>query len=181
MPASKRSSWLRSSRVDFAPGAVGEAGGVGHQLGKIVEKAAAGLRHVRAPGNGIVGQSRRSSEYLEPAAHWMQVAAFGYGRRRIAESAGRIAEENESDDQIDWLRRSGARACLALRRWRSPTASCVAQATDKKLAGAAKTSFLKKCDADAAASCDTQAADKKLAGAAKTSFTKKCVTDATGG
>jgi hypothetical protein len=59
-------------------------------------------------------------------------------------------------------------------------ASCMAQATDKKLAGAAKTSFLKKCDADAAASCDSQAADKKLAGAAKTSFTKKCVKDATG-
>jgi psiF repeat-containing protein len=58
--------------------------------------------------------------------------------------------------------------------------SCVAQATDKKLAGAAKTSFMKKCDADAAASCDKQAADKKLAGAAKTSFTKKCVADATG-
>ena len=58
--------------------------------------------------------------------------------------------------------------------------SCTAQATDKKLAGAAKTSFLKKCDADAAASCDKQAADKKLAGAAKTSFTKKCVADATG-
>ena len=60
-------------------------------------------------------------------------------------------------------------------------ASCMAQATDKKLAGAAKTSFLKKCDTDAAASCDSQAADKKLAGAAKTSFTKKCVKDATGG
>ena len=67
---------------------------------------------------------------------------------------------------------------LAYRRRR---ASCMAQATDKKLAGAAKTSFLKKCDADAAASCDSQAADKKLAGAAKTSFTKKCVKDATGG
>jgi hypothetical protein len=59
-------------------------------------------------------------------------------------------------------------------------ASCVAQATDKKLAGAAKTSFMKKCDADAATDCDKQAADKKLAGAAKTSFTKKCVADATG-
>jgi hypothetical protein len=56
----------------------------------------------------------------------------------------------------------------------------MAQATEKKLAGAAKTSFLKKCDADATAACDTQAADKKLAGAAKTSFTKKCVKDATG-
>jgi hypothetical protein len=58
--------------------------------------------------------------------------------------------------------------------------SCVAQATDKKLAGAAKTSFLKKCEADAAKACDKQAADKKLAGAAKTSFTKKCVADASG-
>jgi hypothetical protein len=58
--------------------------------------------------------------------------------------------------------------------------SCVAQATEKKLVGAAKTSFMKKCDADAATSCDKQAADKKLAGAAKTSFTKKCVADAIG-
>jgi hypothetical protein len=41
-------------------------------------------------------------------------------------------------------------------------------------------SFMTKCEKDAQASCDTQAADKKLAGAAKTSFTKKCVSDATG-
>jgi hypothetical protein len=58
--------------------------------------------------------------------------------------------------------------------------SCADQATAKKLAGAAKTSFMTKCSKDAQTSCDTQAADKKLAGAAKTSFTKKCVTDATG-
>ena len=58
--------------------------------------------------------------------------------------------------------------------------SCADQAAAKKLAGAAKTSFMTKCTKDAQASCDTQAADKKLAGAAKTSFTKKCVTDATG-
>ncbi|MBD3849279.1 hypothetical protein GGC47_001601 [Bosea sp. OAE752] len=59
--------------------------------------------------------------------------------------------------------------------------SCAVQATDKKLAGAAKTSFLTKCEKDAGASCDKQAADKKLAGAAKASFTKKCVSDATSG
>ena len=53
-------------------------------------------------------------------------------------------------------------------------------ATEKKLAGAALTSFMKKCEFDAAAVCDTEAADKKLSGAAKTSFTKKCVKDATG-
>lgn len=58
--------------------------------------------------------------------------------------------------------------------------SCTAQSGEKKLAGAAKTSFMKKCETDATASCDKQAADKKLAGAAKTSFTKKCVTDAVG-
>jgi hypothetical protein len=40
---------------------------------------------------------------------------------------------------------------------------------------------MKKCETDAGTACDTAAADKKLAGAAKTSFTKKCVTDAIGG
>jgi len=65
-------------------------------------------------------------------------------------------------------------------------ASCETQAADKKLAGAAKTSFVKKCTADeakgtAAATCETQAADKKLAGAAKTSFVKKCTADAAKG
>ena len=58
--------------------------------------------------------------------------------------------------------------------------SCKVQSAEKKLAGAAQTSFLKKCETDATAACDKQAADKKLAGAAKTSFTKKCVSDAVG-
>ena len=58
--------------------------------------------------------------------------------------------------------------------------SCSVQAGDKKLNGAAKTSFLTKCQKDSSAACDKQAADKKLFGAAKTSFTKKCVTDAVG-
>ena len=59
--------------------------------------------------------------------------------------------------------------------------SCKFEAGAKKLAGAAQSSFLKKCEKDAKATCDAQAADKKLAGAAKTSFTKKCVRDAVGG
>ena len=79
-----------------------------------------------------------------------------------------------------------ALAALALALAGAPTlayadSSCAAQATERKLAGAAKTSFLKKCDSDAKAACDKQAADKKLAGAAKASFVKKCVSDATGG
>lgn len=58
--------------------------------------------------------------------------------------------------------------------------ACKAQAADKKLAGAALTSFMTKCEKDAKTACDTQAADKKLSGAAKDSFTKKCVKDAVG-
>ena len=61
--------------------------------------------------------------------------------------------------------------------------SCETQADARKLAGAARTSFVKKCEKDAKGataktSCDAQAAEKKLAGAAKNSFVKKCVADA---
>jgi hypothetical protein len=59
-------------------------------------------------------------------------------------------------------------------------ATCSAQAGDKKLAGAAKTSFMKKCEADASTTCEKGAADKKLAGAAKDSYLKKCVATAVG-
>lgn len=59
-------------------------------------------------------------------------------------------------------------------------ASCTTQATEKKLAGAAKTSFMTKCERDMKTSCDTQASEKKLSGAAKTSFTNKCVKDSVG-
>jgi len=58
--------------------------------------------------------------------------------------------------------------------------TCKANAGDKKLSGAALTSFMKKCETDAKARCDVAASDKKLAGAAKTSFAKKCVSDAVG-
>jgi hypothetical protein len=60
---------------------------------------------------------------------------------------------------------------------------CEAKAAEKHLAGAAKNSFVTKCEKDTKASaakaqCDAQAAEKKLHGAAKTSFTKKCIADA---
>ena len=58
--------------------------------------------------------------------------------------------------------------------------TCHDQAAGKKLSGAALTSFMKKCEKDAATACDAQAAEKKLSGAAKTSFTKKCAKDSTG-
>jgi hypothetical protein len=53
--------------------------------------------------------------------------------------------------------------------------ACEAQANEKKLAGAARNSFVTKCEKDKKAAAS---AEKKLAGAAKTSFTKKCVADA---
>lgn len=59
-------------------------------------------------------------------------------------------------------------------------ASCTASAAEKKLAGAAKKSFLDKCERDATARCEAAAAEKKLKGAAKTSYTGKCVKDAVG-
>lgn len=62
--------------------------------------------------------------------------------------------------------------------------SCATQAIDKNgkaLAGAAKNSFMKKCEKDTKAAatpaCATKAIDKNgkaLAGAAKSSFMKKC-------
>jgi len=60
---------------------------------------------------------------------------------------------------------------------------CEAKAADKHLSGAAKTSFVQKCEKDAKsgsaqATCEAKAAEKRLYGAAKDSFVKKCVTDA---
>ena len=63
-------------------------------------------------------------------------------------------------------------ACLA-----SPALAdtCAAQATAKKLHGAAETSFVKKCTSDAKVKCEADAKAKNLHGAAETSFTAKCV------
>lgn len=65
-------------------------------------------------------------------------------------------------------------------------ADCNKMADDKKLAGAARTSFVKKCEKDhggammASPACEESAADKKLAGAAKTSHIRKCMADEAG-
>ncbi len=58
--------------------------------------------------------------------------------------------------------------------------TCDARAKEKKLAGAALTSFMTKCEKDAKAKCDADAKAKSLHGAAETSFTTKCVKDAVG-
>jgi hypothetical protein len=71
--------------------------------------------------------------------------------------------------------------CLFAGQAYAADAGCEAKAMDKNgkpLAGAAKTSFMKKCEADSGgATCEAKAMDKNgkpLAGAAKTSFMKKC-------
>lgn len=53
--------------------------------------------------------------------------------------------------------------------------ACMAVAKEKKLAGAAQKSFVKKCETDTTAKCEAAAAEKKLAGAAKASNVKKCI------
>lgn len=58
--------------------------------------------------------------------------------------------------------------------------SCSARSAEKKLSGAAKASFMKKCSRDAQAACEVAATEKKLAGAARASFVKKCTGDAVG-
>jgi hypothetical protein len=53
--------------------------------------------------------------------------------------------------------------------------ACMVAAKEKKLAGAAQKSFVKKCEEDAKVKCEAAATEKKLAGAAKNSNVKKCV------
>jgi hypothetical protein len=69
----------------------------------------------------------------------------------------------------------------------APAADCAAKAVSKDgkpLTGAAKTSFMKKCESEnVATGCEAKAVSKDgkpLAGAARTSFIKKCETDAKG-
>jgi len=61
-------------------------------------------------------------------------------------------------------------------------AACEKSADDKKLAGAARASHIKKCEQEMGAggspACEKSADDKKLAGAARTSHIKKCMQDA---
>src|SRR5262245_39162633 len=59
--------------------------------------------------------------------------------------------------------------------------NCKAAAAEKKLAGAALSSFIKKCQSDARGACELAAGEKKLSGAAKSSFTSKCIRDKVGG
>jgi hypothetical protein len=58
--------------------------------------------------------------------------------------------------------------------------TCKAQADEQKFTGAARKTFMDKCEKDANKSCGIAATEKKLKAAARTAFTKKCVTDSLG-
>ena len=65
---------------------------------------------------------------------------------------------------------------------RAATAQCVSRAAENNLPGAARHSFLKKCEREAqvgptVAGCEAKASRKKLAGAARKSFMKQCTAD----
>ena len=58
--------------------------------------------------------------------------------------------------------------------------SCIDKAKQKKLAGAAYNSFMKKCENDAKASCEKDKISMKTFGAAKSAHVNKCVKEAVG-
>jgi len=58
--------------------------------------------------------------------------------------------------------------------------ACEMKAADKKLNGAAKNSFVKKCEKDARAVCENDEISKKTNGAAKEAHIKKCIKDSVG-
>ena len=62
----------------------------------------------------------------------------------------------------------------------APAPTCASVAQEKKLFGAAKTSFLTKCEREATERCELAATERKLFGAAKNSNVKKCVKDSVG-
>src|SRR5262249_61182750 len=53
--------------------------------------------------------------------------------------------------------------------------SCKVEAGNKKLAGAAMTSFMKRCETDAKTACAKSAAEKKQPGSRKKRLTTECV------
>lgn len=73
----------------------------------------------------------------------------------------------------------GVIALIAASSFISPVfaKTCAESAADKKLTGAAKSSFLKKCEKDIKAVCEASANEKKLTGAVRNSQVIKCIKD----
>jgi hypothetical protein len=55
--------------------------------------------------------------------------------------------------------------------------ACEMKAAEKKIFGAAKNSFVKKCEKDARAICEKDDVSKRTSGAAKEAHIKKCIND----
>ena len=70
--------------------------------------------------------------------------------------------------------------CIGMAVGDKSSLTCTGKATEKKLAGAALKSFMKKCEDDASVVCDGDGKSQKLAGAALKSHMTKCVADAVG-
>ncbi len=118
-----------------------------------------------------------------PPGYLLEGAKEGRALLSVRIAEGRLSEElgapsfNKGGHAMKRILVAIALSAFAVN---ASAATCAVQSAEKKLAGAAKTSFLKKCEADAKVSCDASAKEKKLSGAAQTSFVKKCVADAAG-
>lgn len=58
--------------------------------------------------------------------------------------------------------------------------TCKIEAAKQEQAGILRTSFMKKCETEAAAKCEANANDRNLQGAARVDFMKQCFTAAVG-
>ena len=68
-------------------------------------------------------------------------------------------------------------AALFLSQHAFAESPCEMRAAEKKLSGAAKNSFIKKCEKDARAVCEKDDISKRTSGAAKEAHIKKCISD----
>lgn len=106
-------------------------------------------------------------------------------RSVVAAAAGLLSNANHPEpkrkrDPIMKMLMTAVVVAMGLLAGQAYAASaCEKSADDKKLSGAARTSYVKKCETDAggSAACEKSADDKKLSGAARTSHIKKCQAD----
>jgi hypothetical protein len=117
------------------------------------------MRKMRIPHRRGSGIKKTSGVKCRQATHQITSQTIGQSMREII-----IA---------------GALSLLSISALAAPP-TCKGEASAKKLAGAALTSFMDKCGRDAKTSCEGAANDRKLSGAARTSFTNKCLSDTVG-
>ncbi|WP_445501745.1 fumarylacetoacetate hydrolase family protein [Microvirga sp. G4-2] len=155
------------------------------QLGDIILAGTPAGAGPVVPGNELVGSTDKLGTLTQTSSHFRirgsralaRIAVSTFGSEALTTDChGSISEEEHSMKALA----TAFVIMMCAGNAMAAEASCTAQATEKKLAGAAKTSFMTKCERDMKAACDTQASEKKLSGAAKTSFTTKCIKDSVG-